>query len=279
MRTLFGLLALFLFVAAPLFAQVQSPFRVKCGGQAYQDSKGQVWASDSGYVGGQPVASPNAITGTADPALYQTGRAFPTALKGTIQYSFNIPNGKYHVNMYFSETNTASFRPGARQFNVSLQNERVFTNLDIFAEAGANAPLIKGTDIIVNGGEFVMNLTNVVSIATIDAIEIIPGSSGPQLSLSFKYPDGTPVAGTLHYTISSSLLSFQGSVPLSNGQADCALFADPSALGISMEFTVKVSLSDSVGNQLWTLNLGMNPSSVSLGAVQSSTLAVTLQKM
>jgi hypothetical protein len=125
----------------------------------------------------------------------------------------------------------------------------------------------------------VMNLTNVVSIATIDAIEIIPGSSGPQLSLSFKYPDGTPVAGTLHYTISSSLLSFQGSVPLSNGQADCALFADPSALGISMEFTVKVSLSDSVGNQLWTLNLGMNPSSVSLGAVQSSTLAVTLQKM
>jgi hypothetical protein len=279
MRTLVGLIALFLFTAAPLFAQVQSPFRVHCGGLAYTDSKGQVWAADSGYVGGEPVTSNNAMTGTPDPALYQTARDFPTALKGTVQYSFHIPNGKYHVNMYFSETNAQSYKPGARLFNVSLQNERVFTDLDIFAEAGANAPLIKSADITVNNGQFLMNLTNIVSSAMIDAIEIIPGSSGPQLSLSFKYPDGTPVAGTLHYTISSTLLSFQGSVPLTNGQADCSLFANPSSLGLSIQFTVNVSLSDGAGHELWTLSLGMNPSGVNLGAVQSSALAVIVQKM
>ena len=123
------------------------------------------------------------------------------------------------------------------------------------------------------------NLTIVVSTAVIDAIEIIPGSSGPQLSLSFKYPDGTPVAGTLHYTISSTLLSFQGRVPLANGQADFALFANASSLGLSTQFIVNASLSDNAGHQPWALNLGMNPSGVNLGAVQSSALAVTVQKM
>jgi hypothetical protein len=153
MRTSFGLIALFLFTTAPSFAQVQSPFRVHCGGPAYTDSKGQVWAADSGYVHGESVTSTNTVTGAVDPALYQIARNFPTALKGTIQYSFIIPNEKYPVNMYFSEMNAASYRSGARLFNVSLQYERVFTNLDIFEEAGANAPMIKGADITVNSGQ------------------------------------------------------------------------------------------------------------------------------
>jgi hypothetical protein len=279
MRTFLALIALFLFAAAPAVAQIQSPLRVNCGGPAYTDSKGQLWQADSGYVGGQISTTTNIVTGSPDPKLYQTARTFPAALKGTVQYSFDVPNGAYHVNLYFSESNAAFYSVGARQFNVSLQNSRVFTDLDIFAEAGANAPLIKGANITVSGGQIVMNLTNVVSTATIDAIEIIPGASGPQLALTFKYPDGSPVAGTLHYTISSTLLSFQGSVPLTNGQADCAMFANPSSLGISMQFTVNVSLSDTAGHQLWDLNLGMNPSGVNLGSVQSSALSVTVQKM
>jgi hypothetical protein len=87
------------------------------------------------------------------------------------------------------------------------------------------------------------------------------------------------VAGTLNYSISSSLLSFQGSAPLTNGQAQCVLFSNPSAMGISTQFTVNLNLTDSAGHQLWQLNLGMNPAQVNLGAIQTSSLNVVVLKL
>jgi hypothetical protein len=86
------------------------------------------------------------------------------------------------------------------------------------------------------------------------------------------------VVGTLHYKVASTLLSFQGEVPLNNGQATCAIFANPSSLGLSLQFTVTASLNDAAGNLLWEMNMGLNPSQVNLAAVQSSNLAVTVQK-
>jgi hypothetical protein len=97
--------------------------------------------------------------------------------------------------------------------------------------------------------------------------------------LNFKYPDGTPVAGTLAYTVSSSLLSFQGSAVLNNGQAQSVIFSNPSAMGISARFTVNLSLTDTAGHVIWHLNVGMNRAQVNIGAVQSSALNVVLQKM
>jgi hypothetical protein len=108
----------------------------------------------------------------------------------------------------------------------------------------------------------------VVDVAKIFAIEILPGNSGPTLSMNFQYLDGTPVAGSLTYTISSSLLSFSGNAPLVNGQVRCALLANSSAMGISMQFTVAATLADSTGHSPWTLNMGMNPSQLNLAAVQ-----------
>jgi hypothetical protein len=97
--------------------------------------------------------------------------------------------------------------------------------------------------------------------------------------LNFTYPDGTPVPGNLAYTISSSLLSFQGINPLINGQAKCVLYANPSALGISAQFTLNLSLMDTAGHTLWQLTVAMDPSQVNLGSVQSSALNVVVQKI
>jgi hypothetical protein len=155
----------------------------------------------------------------------------------------------------------------------------VFQNLDIFAAAGARTALLKGADVTVSNGILSIEFDNLVPNAKVDGIEILPASSGPLLTLNFKYPDGTPVVGTLAYTISSSLLNFQGSVPLANGQAKCLLFANPSSLGISAQYTVKLSLTDSASHLLWQLNLGMNPAEVNLAAVQNSSLNVTVQKL
>jgi hypothetical protein len=261
----------------PAAAQTQQPIRVNSGGPSYTDSNGNVWQADTDFANGGITNVQTNISGTADPALYQTARQNNS--NSPILYSFPVKNGNYHVNLYFAETSTASQRVGARIFNVRMQGTLAFRNLDIFAEAGPDAALIKGAEVSVSSGMLRIEFENVAGKAEIDAIEILPGVSGPLLTLNFKYPDGTPVVGSLGYAVTSTLLSFQGSQPLVNGTVQSALFANPSSLGISAQFTVKLSLTDSAGHILWQLNVGMNPADVNLAAVQNSSLNVTVQKM
>lgn len=216
----------------------------------------------------------SSISGTPDHKLYQTER-FGQAIID----SFPVANGNYTVNVLLAEIYYPYDKAGARVMNIKVQGTLAFPNVDIFAQAGANAALTKSTTVVVSNGTPTVELDNIVGGAKCSAIEILPGTSGPSLLLNFKYPDGTPVAGTLAYTVSSSLLSFQGSAPLNNGQAQCVIFANPSAMGISAQFQVNLSLTDTAGRLIWQFNIGMNPAQVNIGAVQSSALNVIVQKM
>ena len=278
MRKIFYILA---FMAALCFTKgvlAQEQILVKCGGAGFTDSKGQVWQADAGYNWGNVSSIPAVVNGTSDQGLFQQGRYNPNFSAGMV-YAFAVPNGQYHVNLYFAETYAPTQVKGARVFNVKMQGAAAFSNLDVFAEAGANAALVKGADVIVSNGQISIEFDDLVQTAKVNAIEILPGVSGPSLLLNFKYPDGTPVAGTLAYTVSSSLVSFQGSSPLNNGQAQAVIFANPSAMGISAQFQVALSLTDTAGHVLWQLSIGMNPAQVNIGAVQSSALNVVVQKM
>jgi hypothetical protein len=280
-RKIFIILAIIMTLCFPMGLLAQQPIRVKCGGNGFTDSKGQIWQADTGFNGGAASSISAVVRGTSDEALYQSGRYNPNFSAGLI-YSFAVPNGQYHVNLYFAETYALLQVKGARVFNVKMQGAPVFSNLDVFATAGANAALVKGADITVSNGQVHIEFDNVVEKAKVDAIEILPEASaysGPPLTLNFKYPDGTPVSGTLSYVVNSSLLSFQGSAPLNNGQAQCVIFANPSAMGISAQFQVNLSLTDTAGHVLWQFSVGMNPAQVNLGAVQSSALNVVVQKM
>ena len=278
MRKWVGLVALVIIVSLPAAGQTQPPIRVNCGGPSYTDSLGQVWAADYGYNEGTASTVAGPITGTNDPTLYQDGRwnGNPSV---PMTYTFPVANGNYHVNLYFTEAVSTLQRVGARVFDVKIQGATLFSHLDIFAEAGAFGALIKGADVTASNGRLVIEFDSVVQNPKVHAIEILPGASGPSLTLNFKYPDGKPVVGRLSYAVTSSLLSFQGSLLLSNGQARCVLFTNPSALGISAQFTVHLNLTDSTGHQLWQLSLGMNPAQVNLGAIQTSSLNVVVQKL
>ena len=278
MRKLIGLIAFLLIVSLLAAAQTQQPIRVNCGGPSYTDSLGHVWAADYGYNEGTASTVSAKITGTNDPDLYQDGRwnGNPSV---PMTYTFPVLNGNYHVKLYFTEAVTQLQQVGARVFDVKIQGAVVFPRLDIFAEAGADGALIKGADVTASNGKLVIEFDSIVQNPKVHAIEILPGASGPALTLNFKYPDGNPVVGTLSYAITSSLLSFQGTAPLTNGQAQCVLYTNPSAMGISTQFTVNLNLTDSAGHQLWQLSLGMNPAQVNLGAIQTSSLNVIVQKL
>lgn len=276
MRKTFCVLAFVAVFCVPKVVLAQQPIRVNCGGASYTDSKGQVWQADTGFAGGAEQTIAGSVAGTADPLLYENYRLKPTS------YSFAVPNGVYQVNLYFTEARTTAENVGARVFNVSLQGVTAFAKLDIFAAVGANMALIKSSNIAVTNGYVTIGFTHVSGLdPKISAIEILPlpTATSPILGLNFKYPDGTPVTGTLNYSVSSSLLSFQGSAPLTNGQAQCLLFSNPSTMGISAQFTVNLGLTDTVGHTLWQLTVAMDPSQVNLGAVQSSALNVVVQKM
>src|SRR5256885_1593669 len=69
-----------------------------------------------------------AVTGTADPALYQAERY------GAFQYQFTVPAGSYTVKLKYAEIffNAA----GQRKFNVNINGAAVQTNFDVAAAGG-----------------------------------------------------------------------------------------------------------------------------------------------
>ena len=281
MRKTLGIFAFLLALCFVKGVSAQQPIRVNCGGPSYTDSRGQVWQPDTGFYAGptSTYSTTSPVSGTADPKLFQTERYINGS--APMIYSFPVANGTYHVNLLFAEMYAPLDVVGGRVFNVKIQGNLVFSNLDIFSAAGAHTALLKSADVLVQNGVLSIEFDSVVQNAKVDGIEILPvisGPSGPPLSLNFNYPDGTPVVGTLAYAVSSSLLSFQGSAVLNNGQAQCVIFANPSALGISAQFTVNLSLTDTAGHSLWQLTVAMDPSQVNLGAVQSSVLTVVVQK-
>jgi len=265
------------FATLPATAQTQKPIRVKCGAaKAVTDSLGQVWAADYGFNGGQTSLTEGPITGTPDPELYQGGRWGDAP---PLTYTFPVANGAYHVNLHFVESYPDDEAVGARVFNIKMQGAVVFPKLDIFATSGANTALIKSAEINVTSGSIAIEFDNIADHAKVEAIEITQAVPAPKLTMNFTHPDGTPVTGTLTYTMSNSAVKLGGSVALVNGQASCNIVSVPSTLGLAGQFQVNLSLQDKSGHLLWQVSMAMNPANLNFAAVQSSALNVVVEKM
>ena len=279
MRKALALISFIFLISLPVKAQTQQPIRVKCGGSAYTDSKGQAWASDYDFSGGMVSQTTGSVSGTADPALFQHGR-MPDDTSPLV-YTFAVASGAYHVNLYFAELNGGDDYAGARVFNVKTQGTVVLQNFDIFKTVGADAALIKGVDIAVTNGQVSIELDNIPGHdrGKVTAIEITQSTAAPQLTLKFVHSDGTPVAGTLNYTMATSALKLGGNTPLTNGEATCVLLPGPQAMGLVGQIQLTLSLTDTSGNTLWQIGMAMDPTTVNFGAVQSSTLNVVVEKM
>jgi hypothetical protein len=279
-RKVLALISIGFLWCVPAKAQTtQQPIRVKCGGSAYTDSKGQAWATDYDFSGGLVSKTTGSVAGTSDPALFQGGRMPDDS--SPLVYTFPVSNGSYHVNFYFAELNSANDFAGGRVFNVKTQGNTIFQNLDIFATAGANTALIKGADIAVTNGHVAIELDDVPGHdrGKVTALEILPNGASPQLTLTFVHPDGTPVVGTLNYTMATSQVKLGGNTPLTNGQATCVLFAAPQIMGLVGQIQLNLSLTDNAGHTLWQIGMTMDPTSVNFGSVQSSSLNVVVQKI
>ena len=276
MHKFLGIIAGFLLVSLPAAAQTQQPIRINCGGAAYTDTNGQVWQADFGYNTGTVSTNTATTTGTSDPTLYRSTRYNSNATP--MIYSLPVSNGSYRVNLLFAENTAAEEKVGARVFNVKLNGLTVLQNFDIYAAVGAKAAVVEGFNTVVTNGTVAIELDKLVQSPKIDAIEILPLPNEPLLTLKFSYPDGTPVTGSLHYAMSTSLLTLGGSLPLVNGQATCALVSSPDVLGLIGQTQVFLNLTDGPGNMVWQVSMGLNPVNADLSQMQNSTLNVVLSK-
>lgn len=222
--------------------------------------------------GGENAA---AIAGTSDPRIFQTVRWNPT------NYSFRVLSGTYTVNLLFAEVNP-KISTGGRIFNVKMQGATVLQNFDTFASAGGlnKAVVMTVENVMAINGALLIEFVPVSGMMPkISGIEILPATpaGAPRLMLNFMHPDGSPVSGRLTYIVNSSLGNLQGSMPLVNGQAVCYLLDVPSALGLSQQYQVNLTLADDAGKVLWQFSLGVNPATVNFGAVRDSVLTVVVQ--
>ena len=143
-----------------------TPIRINAGGGAFVDPTGVSWSADSGFSAGNTFAVGSTITGTSNPALYQTERWNGSPFT----YQFTVPAGTYTVTLKFAEIYFTA--AGKRVFNVSINGTSVLSNFDIFAQAGANAALDKPFTINHPGGALTIQFVPLVDNPKISGIEI-----------------------------------------------------------------------------------------------------------
>ncbi|OUL34331.1 malectin domain-containing carbohydrate-binding protein [Nostoc sp. 106C] len=151
--------------------------------KTYTDTKGQVWQADNYFVGTSSVYNTTAPIGkTEDDVIYQSDR-----FAKNLAYQIPVANGNYTVNLHFSENYWTDFNK--RVFDVSLEGEKAFSNVDIFELSknafftGNNSALVLSVPTQnVSDGVLNINLDASVDNATISGIEIVP-LTAPQVIL------------------------------------------------------------------------------------------------
>jgi lysophospholipase L1-like esterase len=156
--------------------------RVNIGGPAFDESGGTHWEADKpypqgtwdygkwGYVGGNTATTTSPISGTDNDALYQSERW------GISEFKVDVPVGTYTVRLHFVEM--AHTSSGSRVFDVKIEGQTVLSNLDIFAEVGRNAALVKTFQVQVNDGTLNVSFVPKVEDPEIAGIEVFQGSPG-----------------------------------------------------------------------------------------------------
>jgi len=143
--------------------------RINAGAyEPFTDSSGNVWLADQGFEGGSTIdRNPDTvIAGTSDSALFLTERYAMDA------FSYNLPNGRYLVKLYFAETFDGIYGPNQRVFSFTVQGKE-FKDFDIWVKAdGYEKAYIETVPVEVTDGQLRIEFTPKYENPAINAIEI-----------------------------------------------------------------------------------------------------------
>ncbi|KAI3857410.1 hypothetical protein MKX03_024428 [Papaver bracteatum] len=112
---------------------------INAGGNDLSINCGEIgFLADSFFKGGEVIRTEASFEDNQEGSLlYQTARS------GNFSYQFqNLEAGKYTVDLHFAEIIFTNGPPGMRVFNVFIQEEKVLSELDIYARVGSNKSLV-----------------------------------------------------------------------------------------------------------------------------------------
>ncbi len=195
-----GFFLLFLFLVTPfLFSAQELELRINTGGSE-QNYEGETFAADSYFDTGLTLDRPQ--TGLPEP--FQT---FRFSRSQQMNYDIPVPDGEYMVKLYFAElwfgaTGGGSGGVGSRVFDVTMEGVLAEDNLDIFAEVGPDAMLVKSHTVTVTGGILNVHFDSRDEVGgerhpVINAIEIIGNSASEPMIVVEDINDQTNEIGQL----------------------------------------------------------------------------------
>ena len=159
----------------PMLFKAPLEILIDCGAdRVYTDTLGRRWQGDRVYTAGwwgYQGASSTYTTGhdiinTSDPRLYQT-----TRLGNAFGYKFDVPSGRYEVELHFAEVWWGS--AGRRVFDVIIEGQTVRNNYDIYAAAGGRyIAQVETFTTWVTDGHLEIDLDTVKDLALINAVRV-----------------------------------------------------------------------------------------------------------
>jgi hypothetical protein len=118
---------------------LQLPIRINVGGEVFSNYlKDQTYlpqSSQYGYNEGMQANTNESISNTDDDPVFQA------EVNGLVKYFIHVPVGSYFIRLLFSENYFSE--AGKRVFDVYVENNLVFDNIDVYKEAGQKKALIK----------------------------------------------------------------------------------------------------------------------------------------
>ncbi|WP_031428719.1 malectin domain-containing carbohydrate-binding protein [Flavimarina sp. Hel_I_48] len=152
--------------------------RINTGGPQIEID-GMSFSADSYFNGGRKYTNYGipAIHDTEKDAIYRSERSTGTG-SGGFSYTIPVENGNYKVKCHFAEiywgaTGGGSGGKGKRLINISIENQKRLSDLDIIREVGSETALIKSYSVNVRDGKLNIDLTSTKDEPKISAIEII----------------------------------------------------------------------------------------------------------
>ncbi|MCC9138546.1 malectin domain-containing carbohydrate-binding protein [Pontibacter silvestris] len=160
--------------------------RIKGAADAAMSIRGNVWEADASYRQGSIKLDKQTVTGpiaaTDDDVLYQTYLSAATNLAET-RYSIPIANGNYIVRMHFVENYFNE--GGAREFNITMENELRLAYFDIFKEVGYRSALVKDFEVGVTDGNLSIRFNPTANRVAIGGLEIYRASASATVNSLF----------------------------------------------------------------------------------------------
>lgn len=195
--------------SSPIRVNANSSSTAECAG-AKTDCAGGVWSADVGFntgtnqtcnlnggAEGCVISGIDAIFGCDDEPtedLFQCERYDPSTAP-ELQYSFNVLNGQYLVNLYFANTFTGTATGGSRVFDIQVEGATVYPDFDQIAAAGGSGIAVVRSAIanVTDGNGLQIQFLHAVENPAIKAIEVLTAT--PACTVDAECNDGNACNG------------------------------------------------------------------------------------